>query len=170
VFTGYTGTLEDLRDALVTQYGETLGCYSREGGQIRVDGEWKSATRDVITERLRLGQLKVLVCTDAASEGPNLQAAGALINYDLPWNPSKIEQRMGRMDRIGQGLNTTRRGWCIQLDSDVVLRPSARHARWSQARPSRLGNLSCRRSTPCPRGRIRLTSRRSRLASVPAAG
>jgi hypothetical protein len=43
-----------------------------------------------------------LICTDAASEGLNLQAAGAVINYDLPWNPSRIEQRIGRIDRIGQ--------------------------------------------------------------------
>src|SRR5467141_2841865 len=44
------------------------------------------------------------LCTDAASEGLNLQAAGALINFDLPWNPSKIEQRIDRIDRIGQAL------------------------------------------------------------------
>lgn len=40
----------------------------------------------------------------AASEGLNLQAASALINYDLPWNPSKVEQRIGRIDRIGQKM------------------------------------------------------------------
>jgi hypothetical protein len=55
-----------------------------------------------ITTRLSAGKLRVLVCTDAASEGLNLQAASALVNYDLPWNPSKVEQRIGRIDRIGQ--------------------------------------------------------------------
>jgi hypothetical protein len=49
-----------------------------------------------------------LICTDAASEGLNLQAAGAVINYDLPWNPSKVEQRIGRIDRIGQKLAQVR--------------------------------------------------------------
>jgi hypothetical protein len=44
----------------------------------------------------------VLVCTDSASEGLNLQECGALINYDLPWNPMRVEQRIGRIDRIGQ--------------------------------------------------------------------
>ena len=44
----------------------------------------------------------VLVCTDAAGEGLNLQTCGALINFDLPWNPMKVEQRIGRIDRIGQ--------------------------------------------------------------------
>jgi hypothetical protein len=43
-----------------------------------------------------------LVCTDAAGEGLNLQFAGVLVNYDLPWNPMKVEQRIGRIDRLGQ--------------------------------------------------------------------
>jgi hypothetical protein len=55
-----------------------------------------------VTKALQNGPVKVLVCTDAASEGLNLQAAGALVNFDLPWNPSKVEQRIGRVDRIGQ--------------------------------------------------------------------
>ena len=44
----------------------------------------------------------MLVCTDAAGEGLNLQFAGVLVNYDLPWNPMKVEQRIGRIDRLGQ--------------------------------------------------------------------
>jgi len=48
------------------------------------------------------GQVDILVCTDSASEGLNLQECGALINYDLPWNPMRVEQRIGRIDRIGQ--------------------------------------------------------------------
>ena len=59
-------------------------------------------SKTAITDALRDGSVRVLLCTDAASEGLNLQAASALINYDLPWNPSKVEQRIGRVDRIGQ--------------------------------------------------------------------
>ncbi len=44
----------------------------------------------------------ILVCTDSASEGLNLQTCGVLINYDMPWNPMRVEQRIGRIDRIGQ--------------------------------------------------------------------
>jgi hypothetical protein len=44
----------------------------------------------------------VLLCTDAASEGLNFQFCGALINYDMPWNPMRVEQRIGRVDRLGQ--------------------------------------------------------------------
>ncbi|HPY86177.1 MAG TPA: DISARM system SNF2-like helicase DrmD, partial [Ruminococcus flavefaciens] len=45
---------------------------------------------------------KILICTDAGSEGLNLQFCNAVINYDLPWNPMKIEQRIGRCHRYGQ--------------------------------------------------------------------
>lgn len=45
---------------------------------------------------------QVLICTDAGSEGRNLQFANVIINYDLPWNPMRVEQRIGRVHRIGQ--------------------------------------------------------------------
>jgi len=102
VFTEYTDTMEYLRDQLRPTYGATLGCYSGAGGRLWDGKTWASVSKAEITERLAHGDLRVLVCTDAASEGLNLQAASALINYDLPWNPSKVEQRIGRIDRIGQ--------------------------------------------------------------------
>jgi len=102
VFTEYTDTLLYLRDSLHAYYGATLACYSGEGGLINDGTTWRTVTKDTITDALRDGKIRVLLCTDAASEGLNLQAAGALINYDLPWNPSKVEQRIGRIDRIGQ--------------------------------------------------------------------
>jgi superfamily II DNA or RNA helicase len=104
VFTEYTDTLEYVRDNLVSHYGKGLGCYSGDGGQLWDGDKWYPVTKDTITLALRNGELRALVCTDAASEGLNLQAAGAVINYDLPWNPSKVEQRIGRIDRIGQQL------------------------------------------------------------------
>lgn len=112
VFTEYTDTMEYLRDALVDHYGVRLGCYSGEGGRVWDGTSWKHVTKDAITRSLRQGELSILICTDAASEGLNLQAAGALLNYDLPWNPSKVEQRIGRIDRIGQQHPTI---WIINL-------------------------------------------------------
>ena len=47
-------------------------------------------------------EIKLLVGTDAASEGLNLQTLSTLINLDLPWNPTRLEQRKGRIQRIGQ--------------------------------------------------------------------
>lgn len=108
VFTEYSDTMDYLRDQLVVYYGARLGCYSGDGGQIWDGNQWKMVSKDLITAELRAGRLQVLVCTDAASEGLNLQAAGAVINYDLPWNPSKVEQRIGRVDRIGQRLADVR--------------------------------------------------------------
>ena len=102
VFTEYVDTMIYLRETLVDYYQGRLGCYSGEGGRIWEGNEWKTVTKDFITRALREGSLTILLCTDAASEGLNLQAAGALINYDLPWNPSRVEQRIGRIDRIGQ--------------------------------------------------------------------
>ena len=58
--------------------------------------------RETLKESVRAGTIRVLVGTDAASEGLNLQALGALINLDLPWNPTRLEQRKGRIQRIGQ--------------------------------------------------------------------
>ena len=102
VFTEYTDTMEYLRDSLKPFYNSTVACYSGDGGQIWEGDEWKTVTKADITVALKNRTIQVLLCTDAASEGLNLQAAGALVNYDLPWNPSKVEQRIGRIDRIGQ--------------------------------------------------------------------
>ena len=54
------------------------------------------------SERDHPQAITILLGTDAASEGLNLQQFSALINYDLPWNPMRVEQRIGRIDRIGQ--------------------------------------------------------------------
>lgn len=108
VFTEYADTMDYLRDRLVGFYGRQLGCYSGRGGEVWDGFEWKRVTKDEITTRLHAGGLRILLCTDAASEGLNLQSAGALINYDLPWNPSRVEQRIGRIDRIGQTLPEVR--------------------------------------------------------------
>ena len=104
VFTSFSDTMTYLRDALVGAFGASVASYSGEGGALRSGNAWVPASKEAVTQALREGRSKVLVCTDAASEGLNLQAAGALINFDLPWNPSKVEQRIGRIDRIGQVL------------------------------------------------------------------
>ena len=52
------------------------------------------------------GEMRLILGTDAASEGLNLQRLGTLINLDLPWNPTRLEQRKGRIQRIGQNRET----------------------------------------------------------------
>ena len=88
--------------------GKDRGIVLRDGGAIWTGSSWRSASKAQVTAALHQGRVKVLVCTDAASEGLNLQAAGAVVNFDLPWNPSKVEQRIGRIDRIGQVLDEVR--------------------------------------------------------------
>jgi superfamily II DNA or RNA helicase len=112
VFTEYADTMEYLRNELADYFGDRLACYSGAGGKVRDGSDWKTVTKDVITRLLREGKLSVVICTDAASEGLNLQAAGAVVNYDLPWNPSRVEQRIGRIDRIGQKCSLV---WVINM-------------------------------------------------------
>jgi hypothetical protein len=83
--------------------GEKIGIYA--GGQrsgIICDGFPNQISRDEIKIMVARGELRLLLGTDAASEGLNLQRLGTLINLDLPWNPTRLEQRKGRIQRIGQ--------------------------------------------------------------------
>lgn len=101
VFTQYTDTLDYLRGYLKSE-GFSILCYSGRGGEwLQPDGSWKNLTREETKRRFRRGDAQVLVCTDAAAEGLNFQFCGALVNFDAPWNPMKIEQRIGRLDRLG---------------------------------------------------------------------
>jgi len=104
VFTQYTDTMDFLRRNLVTVFGTRLGCYSGRGGEVWDDSrrEWVSLGKDEVQRRFEQGQIRVLLCTDAGGEGLNFQNCGVLFNYDMPWNPMKVEQRIGRVDRIGQ--------------------------------------------------------------------
>jgi len=102
VFTQYTDTLDYLRDFLKGE-GFSILCYSGRGGEwLQPDGRWKNLSREETKRRFKRGDAQVLVCTDAAAEGLNFQFCGALINFDCPWNPMRIEQRIGRVDRLGQ--------------------------------------------------------------------
>ncbi len=93
---GELANLEQLADV-------DIGLYA---GSAR-SGYWHAKTfypcdRNELKERVRMGNLTLLLGTDAAAEGLNLQNLGTLINIDLPWNPTRLEQRKGRIQRIGQ--------------------------------------------------------------------
>ncbi len=105
IFTRFYDTLSDIVNRLrKIDPAMLIGTYSGKGGQY-VDprnNQLRGVERDEIKHRFFRGEIDVLVCTDAAAEGLNLQTADLIINYDLPWNPMKVEQRIGRIDRIGQ--------------------------------------------------------------------
>src|SRR4029077_9653897 len=78
-------------------------CFSGRGGEVRdTDGRWRTISREEAKRQFRNGDADVLLCTDAAAEGLNFQFCGSLINYDMPWNPMRVEQRIGRIDRLVQ--------------------------------------------------------------------
>jgi hypothetical protein len=81
-----------------------IGTYSGKGAEYFEpdSAQMIPVDREEVRERFLRGEIDVLVCTDAAAEGLNLQTADWLVNYDLGWNPMKVEQRIGRIDRIGQ--------------------------------------------------------------------
>ncbi|MEY2832889.1 MAG: hypothetical protein RLZZ574_2148 [Cyanobacteriota bacterium] len=82
---------------------EKIGIYSGESRSgVMYQGILKRMAREEIKQMVRQGELRLIIGTDAASEGLNLQKLGTLINLDLPWNPTRLEQRKGRIQRIGQ--------------------------------------------------------------------
>jgi superfamily II DNA or RNA helicase len=96
IFTEHRDTLNYLVGRLRTYLGKDEAVVAIHGGVAREE-------RRVVQERFTQDPLCViLVATDAAGEGLNLQRAHLVVNYDLPWNPNRIEQRFGRVHRIGQ--------------------------------------------------------------------
>jgi superfamily II DNA/RNA helicase len=106
LFSQYYDTVRWVGDELAkrTEFeGVDIGLYagSNRSGFWR-QGKFQRCDRNILKGRVRSGELKLLLGTDAASEGLNLQRLGTLINIDLPWNPTRLEQRKGRIQRIGQ--------------------------------------------------------------------
>ena len=106
LFSQYYDTVRWVGDELAKRpefAGLEIGLYagSNRSG-IWSTGRFQRCDRELLKARVRSGELKLLLGTDAASEGLNLQRLGTLINIDLPWNPTRLEQRKGRIQRIGQ--------------------------------------------------------------------
>ncbi len=102
------GLVNEYRDKIVifTQFRATQELLERRlrgaGHDVAVfHGGLSRLEKEAAIERFR-GRSRLLLCTEAGSEGRNLQFAHAVCNFDLPWNPMKIEQRIGRLSRIGQ--------------------------------------------------------------------
>jgi len=96
VFTEHRDTLNYLEGKIRTLLG-------REEAVVVIHGGVKREDRRRVQDAFRNDPaVKILVATDAAGEGVNLQRANLMVNYDLPWNPNRIEQRFGRIHRIGQ--------------------------------------------------------------------
>jgi hypothetical protein len=85
---------------------EAIGVYAGGANSgTMLAGIFNRISRDELKLKVSTGEIRLLLGTDAASEGLNLQRLGTLINLDLPWNPTRLEQRKGRIQRIGQALD-----------------------------------------------------------------
>ncbi|WP_310964092.1 helicase-related protein [Nocardioides terrisoli] len=96
IFTEHRDTLDYLHRRITSLIGKPDAVRAIHGGVRR--GERRLITEEFTKNR----DVQILLATDAAGEGLNLQAAHLMVNYDLPWNPNRIEQRFGRIHRIGQ--------------------------------------------------------------------
>ena len=107
VFTEYRDTLDYLEEMLDYDSG-------------RIDGTMTISEREQALKRFRDPHGNdVLLCTDAAGEGIDMQFCNIEINYDLPWNPNKLEQRMGRIHRIGQDQNVSYYNFIVDSESSI---------------------------------------------------
>ena len=96
IFTEHLDTLNYLKERIQTLIGHPEAI-------VTIHGSMRSEDRKKVQEAFRQNpEVQILVATDAAGEGINLQCAHLMVNYDLPWNPNRIEQRFGRIHRIGQ--------------------------------------------------------------------
>jgi superfamily II DNA or RNA helicase len=95
IFSEHRDTLNYLTGKVTTLLGNDA--------VVVIHGGLRRDERRAVQDRFRNdSKVKVLIATDAAGEGVNLQRANLMVNYDLPWNPNRIEQRFGRIHRIGQ--------------------------------------------------------------------
>ncbi|WP_216916466.1 MULTISPECIES: helicase-related protein [unclassified Synechococcus] len=96
LFTEFKDTLTDLARKIRNRLGRDEAVVEIHGGVPR------DRRRQVVHAFMNDPQVVVLLANDAAGEGVNLQRAHLMVNYDLPWNPNRLEQRFGRIHRIGQ--------------------------------------------------------------------
>lgn len=95
IFTEYRDTLEYLRDTVLKEYTD-------QGIVTEIHGDVSMEVRENREQLFRKGEKQIMLATDAAGEGINLQFCHLMFNYDLPWNPNRIDQRIGRLHRYGQ--------------------------------------------------------------------
>jgi superfamily II DNA or RNA helicase len=111
-----TSLVEHLKDLRVEGSGQALifsffrrtlaylgGQLTQSGFRCQVmTGQTPMRDRDGILDRFRAGEIEILLCSEIGSEGLDFEFCNVVVNYDLPWNPMRLEQRIGRVDRFGQ--------------------------------------------------------------------
>ncbi len=108
IFSQYYDTAKWVADELAARYpDEAIGLYAGAGrSRLYQRGDSVTCERETLKKMVAEHEIRIMVATDAACEGLNLQTLGTLINIDLPWNPTRLEQRIGRIKRFGQKRET----------------------------------------------------------------
>jgi len=108
IFSQYHDTARWVADALAAELSdEVIGLYAgADRSRLYRDGQAVGVAREALKRMVADHDIRIMVATDAACEGLNLQTLGTLINVDLPWNPTRLEQRIGRIKRFGQARST----------------------------------------------------------------
>ncbi len=105
VFSRYTDTLFSFIEYFrQTDFDSKFGYATYTGSEVWIQSNsgFRMSSKIEVTRALNSGEIAIVFCSDAASEGLNLQAAQCLVNLDVPWNPARLEQRIGRIARLGQ--------------------------------------------------------------------
>lgn len=108
LFSRYTDTVESLINRFSDKnkaLGFNYAIYTGDKSVMVKDGVIEECDKNQIKKALFSKEIRLVFCSDAASEGLNLQAARVLINVDVPWTPARLEQRIGRVARLGQIAN-----------------------------------------------------------------
>ncbi|MEO8350967.1 MAG: DEAD/DEAH box helicase [Chthoniobacteraceae bacterium] len=133
IFTEYRGTVAFLKDALTTQHGSDC--------LVTIMGGMGADARRTTMQRFREDpSCRFLISTEAGGEGVNLQFCNIVVNYDLPWNPFRVIQRIGRVHRIGQQRDM--QVFNFRLHSDVDERLSDCHEQRVETAVSRLSEVT----------------------------
>ncbi|TVQ86030.1 MAG: helicase [Chromatiaceae bacterium] len=108
IFSQYHDTARWVADTLAAELpAEMIGLYAgADRSRLYRDGQVVGIVREELKRMVADHQVRLMIATDAACEGLNLQTLGTLINVDLPWNPTRLEQRFGRIKRFGQVRST----------------------------------------------------------------
>lgn len=115
---------KDAKIVVFTEYRDTLSYIKEQiSGFVKVDsidGSMNIKERNIALSGFKKGDgPEVMLCTDAAGEGIDMQFCNIEINYDIPWNPNKLEQRMGRIHRIGQNKKVFYYNFILDPDNTI---------------------------------------------------
>lgn len=105
IFTEYRDTLNYLRDMVLKEYSEKI---------LEIHGEVPMPIRKEREKLFKESNTNIMLATDAAGEGINLQFCHIMVNYELPWNPNRIDQRIGRLHRYGQKRDVKARNLLVK--------------------------------------------------------